>query len=94
MTLEGAKNSLAYGINVCELTKTKQVHITKNAAQAILDILQAQDEVIQALRKVGYPHDFQNESLWIRDYMYAITGVIKKAVRVHNKCIEGDGESE
>ena len=93
MTLEGVKNRLAYGINVCELTKTKQVHITLNAVREILDMLAAQNEVIQALRKVGYPHDFQNESPWIRDYMYTITGVIKKAVRVHNKCNEGDDES-
>lgn len=49
-----------------------------------LYLLKAQDEVIKALLKVGYPHDFQREKPWIVNYMYAITEVIKKAVRLHN----------
>lgn len=47
-------------------------------------VIQAQDEVIQELRKVGYPHDFQREKPWIVNYMHAITKVIKKAVRLNN----------
>ena len=90
MTSEEARSNLAYGINVCELTNTTQVHITLNMAREILDMLTAQDEVIQDLRKVGYPHNFQNEAPWIRNYMYAITGVIKKAVRLNNECIAGE----
>lgn len=45
-------------------------------------LIKAQDEVIQALRKVGYPHNFQREKPWIVNYMYAITDVIKKAVKL------------
>ena len=44
--------------------------------------IKAQDEVIRALRKVGYPHNFQREPTWIVNYMYAITDVIKKAVKL------------
>lgn len=44
--------------------------------------IKAQDEVIQALRKVGYPHNFQREPTWVVNYMYAITDVIKKAVKL------------
>ena len=40
MTVEEAKSILIYGINVCELTKTKHVHITLNEALSILDILE------------------------------------------------------
>jgi hypothetical protein len=52
----------------------------------ILEVLKAQNEVIQDLRKVGYPHDFQREKPWIVNYMYAITDVIRKAVRLNNGC--------
>ena len=44
--------------------------------------IKAQDEVIRALRKVGYPHNFQREPTWVVNYMYAITDVIKKAVKL------------
>lgn len=47
-------------------------------------LLKAQDEVIQALRKAGYPHDYQGEKPWIVNYMNSITDVIKKAVRLNN----------
>ena len=43
-------------------------------------LLEAQGEVIEELRRVGYPHDFQNEKPWIQDYMRLITEIIKKAV--------------
>ena len=49
-----------------------------------LSLLKAQDEVITALLKVGYPHNFQREEPWIVDYMRLITGVVKKAVNLRN----------
>lgn len=50
----------------------------------MLDRLKAQGKVIDELLKVGYPHNFQREEPWIVNYMYAITGVIKKAVNLNN----------
>ena len=50
-----------------------------------LILLKAQDEVIEALLKVGYPHNFQREEPWIRNYMVSITEVVRKAVRLRNK---------
>lgn len=50
-----------------------------------LSLLKAQNEVITELRKIGYPHDFQNEKPWIVDYMNLITEVIKKAVNLRNE---------
>jgi len=49
-----------------------------------LELLKEHDAVIDALLKVGYPHDFQNEEPWIVNYMWAITDVIRKAVRIRN----------
>ena len=48
-------------------------------------MLKAQNEVIEELLKVGYPHNFQREEPWIVNYMYAITDVIKKAVNLNNE---------
>ena len=50
-----------------------------------LELLKAQNEVIEELLKVGYPHNFQREEPWIVNYMYAITNVIKKAVNLNNE---------
>lgn len=50
-----------------------------------IELLKAQGEVIDALLKVGYPHNFQREPRWIVNYMYAITDVIKKAVNLRNE---------
>lgn len=47
-------------------------------------LLKEQNEVIDALLKVGYPHNFQREEPWIVNYMYAITDVIKQAVHLRN----------
>lgn len=52
--------------------------------QGALDLLKEQDAVIDALLKVGYPHDFQNEEPWVVNYMWAITDVVRKAVRLRN----------
>ena len=56
----------------------------KKALNDAADLLEAQGEVIDALLKVGYPHNFQREERWIVNYMYAITDVIKKAVNLRN----------
>lgn len=56
---------------------------TSQLARDALSLLKAQNEVIEDLRKVGYPHNFQREEPWIVDYMRLITGVIKKAVELN-----------
>lgn len=35
-------------------------------------------EALEAVVKVGYPHNFQNEAQHIREYCYEITTAIKK----------------
>lgn len=55
----------------------------KLAADA-LSLIKAQDEVISELRKVGYPHGYEQEKPWIVDYMNRITEVIRKVVRLNN----------
>ena len=35
-------------------------------------------EAVEAVVKVGYPHNFQNEAYHIREYCYEITTAIKK----------------
>ena len=54
------------------------------AMRDALELLKAQDEIIDDLIKVGYPHNFQREEPWIVNYMYAITDVIRKAVNLKN----------
>ena len=54
-------------------------------ADDAIALLKAQNEVIEELLKVGYPHNFQREEPWIVNYMYAITSVIKKAVNLNNE---------
>lgn len=56
-----------------------------------IDLLNRQKEVIDALLKVGYPHNFQREEPWIVNYLYAITAVVKKAVRLRNEEVTQDG---
>ena len=53
-------------------------------ASDALELLKAQNEIIDDLLKVGYPHNFQREEPWIVNYMYAITDVIRKAVNLRN----------
>lgn len=50
-----------------------------------LELINAQNEIIKELLKVGYPHNFQREEPWIVNYMYAITEVVKKAVHLSNE---------
>lgn len=56
-----------------------------------ISLLKKQKEIIDALLKVGYPHNFQREEPWIVNYMYAITAVVKKAVRLRNEEVTQDG---
>lgn len=49
---------------------------------AALELLEKQNEVITELRKLGYPHGFEQEEPWIVDYMHLITEVVKKAVKI------------
>lgn len=56
-----------------------------------ISLLKKQKEIIDALLKVGYPHNFQRENPWIVNYMYAITAVVKKAVRLRNEEVVQDG---
>ncbi len=56
-----------------------------------ISLLKKQQEIIDALLKVGYPHNFQREEPWIVNYMYAITAVVKKAVRLRNEEVTQDG---
>lgn len=53
-------------------------------------LLRDQNEIIDALLKVGYPHNFQRESPWIVNYMWSITDVVKKAVHLRNKEVKRD----
>lgn len=65
---------------------SSECNVLANDALALIrqqqERIKAQDEVIRALRKVGYPHNFQREPTWIVNFMYAITDVIKKAVKL------------
>ena len=56
-----------------------------------ISLLKKQQEIISDLLKVGYPHNFQREEPWIVNYMYAITAVVKKAVRLRNEEVTQDG---
>lgn len=56
-----------------------------------IDLLNRQKEVIDALLKLGYPHNFQREEPWIVNYMYAITEVVKKAVHLRNEEVKQHG---
>ena len=53
----------------------------KSLASDTISLLKKQEEVIDGLRKVGYPHGYEQEEPWIVDYMNLITEVIKKAVK-------------
>ena len=60
----------------------------KDAIELIHDLeddirfLQEYRSVVDALIDVGYPHNFQREEPWIRDYCYKITGIVKMACDV------------
>ena len=60
------------------------INCTDTMAKDALELLKAQNEIIDDLIKVGYPHNFQREEPWIVNYMYVITDVIRKAVNFKN----------
>lgn len=74
--------------NLCGACPYHDVGYTFGCMQSVmrdaLYIINAQNEVIMDLRKVGYPHNFEHHEPWIADYMNLITEVIKKAVRLSN----------
>lgn len=45
-------------------------------------LLKEQEELINELLDLGYPHNFQHEAPWVVDYLYALTEIIKKAFKV------------
>lgn len=61
-------------------------------AEDALELLKEQDEIIDALLKVGYPHNFQREEPWIVNYMYSITDVVRKAVHLRNEEVKQDAD--
>ena len=61
-------------------------------AEDALELLKEQDEIIDALLKVGYPHNFQREPPWIVNYMYSITDVVRKAVHLRNEEVKQDAD--
>ena len=50
-----------------------------------ISLLKAQDEVIKTLRKIGYPHGYEQKEPWIVNYLNSITEVIKKAVKLSGR---------
>ena len=47
-----------------------------------LALLKEQDELLQQLTDLGYPHNFQHEAPWVVDYLYKLTEIIKKAFKI------------
>ena len=89
--LEEARIILAgdYRINLGTTPEeAERVEKFNRALDIVLDALERlekQNEVIQELLKVGYPHNFQREKPWIVNYMYAITEVVKKVVQLESE---------
>jgi hypothetical protein len=50
-------------------------------ADDILALLKEQEEIINELLGLGYPHNFQHEAPWVVDYLYSLTEIIKKAFK-------------
>ena len=57
-----------------------------------LELLKAQDEVIQELLKVGYPHNVQFENPLIVNYMVDIAKIVRKAACLRNPLPESPKE--
>ena len=53
-------------------------------AEDALELIKEQSAIIDALVKVGYPHNFQREAPWIVNYMLNITDVVRKAINLRN----------
>lgn len=52
---------------------------TIDDAIELIKELEGYKDIVFSLLDIGYPHNFQKEEPWIRDYCYKITGVIKMA---------------
>ena len=50
-------------------------------ATKILALLKEQEELINELLDLGYPHNFQHEAPWVVDYLYSLTEIIRKAFK-------------
>lgn len=50
-----------------------------------LAMLKEQDELINELLDLGYPHNFQHEAPWVVDYLYKLTEIIKKAFKAKER---------
>ena len=47
-----------------------------------ITMIKEQEELINELLNLGYPHNFQHEAPWVVDYLYSLTEIIKKAFKV------------
>ena len=77
-------------IKECPYDFVNNANCTADMARDALELLKDQDEIIDALLKVGYPHNFQREEPWIVNYMLNITDVVRKAVRLRSGEVKQD----
>ena len=82
---EQCKKSIDSGEPICDYNFYYNVIAYLREWKYIVYRLKEDEKIIDALLKVGYPHDFQREEPWIIDYMYLITDVIRKAVNFRNE---------
>ena len=83
-TMEGLNATLRHCHNLYNKFSENQnelAQINQAAKDAIklIQELEAYKDIVFSLLDVGYPHNFQREKPWIRDYCYKITGVVKMA---------------
>lgn len=83
-TMEGLNATLRHCHNLYNKFSENQNELAEmnQAAKDAIELIQERDgyeAVVKALLDIGYPHNFQREEPWIRDYCYKITGVIKMA---------------
>ena len=70
-----------YDEECAEMIGSGSAHLCSDA----LELLKEQSAIIDALVKVGYPHNFQREAPWIVNYMLNITDVVRKAIDLKNR---------
>ena len=83
-TMEGLNATLRHCHNLYNKFSENQnelAQINQAAKDAIklIQELEAYKDIVFSLLDVGYPHNFQREEPWIRNYCYKITGVVKMA---------------
>jgi len=93
-TMEGLNATLRHCHNLYKKYSDDQQALAEmnQAAKDAIEIIQMLEDdvkffkeykcVVDALLELGYPHNFQREESWIRNYMYNITGIIKTAYDV------------